>query len=102
MRWKPVTPPIAEHGLEGQAGGGVRFVLPSTLACSAPADETATTPMSAAHRAAKAMAWRARCRRPVVDSIVPVIGVLGTARRTGLGPRRAVPPWVGLRCERID
>ena len=35
--------------------------------------------------------WRARCGRPVVDSIVPVIGVLDTARRAGFAAPGSTP-----------
>ena len=84
-RGKPVTLPMPSQGCcavsFGQSGAGVCFVLPSTIACLAPANETATTPTSAAHNAAKARAWRARCRRPVVDCVVPVIWCFNTARR---------------------
>jgi hypothetical protein len=71
----------------------VRFVFPSTFASLAPAEETAIVPTSAAHSAAKAIAWRARRLRPVVDWIVPVIH-----------PHRQPPAVAGqaLRCERID
>ena len=59
-RGKPVTLPMPSQGRcpvsLGQSGGGVCFVFPSTFACLAPADETATTPISATHIAAKARA----------------------------------------------
>src|SRR5262245_27538047 len=73
-RGNPVTLPTPSQGRRavsfGQSALGVRFVFPSTFASLAPAEETAIVPTSAAHSAAKAIAWRARRLRPVVDGIV--------------------------------
>src|SRR5436190_5216610 len=99
----PVTRPTTRQSfgllLLGQAGGGVCLVLPRSFAVVAPAIETAATVTSAAHSAAKAIWWRPRRRRPVVDWVVPVIESLNTAWPTGLRtwPRTAA----GLRCGRI-